>query len=191
MSIKHPHEAAILAAMPWQARHLADTIGLVDALIFMDRLGGKRMFIPTELPKDQSHWLLRDFGIDLAEKLVRYFDGSHLEVPMLSSVERLLRDNMIRADFDEMCASVRRDEAMHALTERYRLTQRYLRKLLKASHTTVPRCVPGFEGRPIVGLLHELRGTDYGRCEHCGTPLLEGRPAGGAARLGRTPTTCG
>lgn len=132
---------AVLAVMPETARELVEAIGFDDALQFLRKHGGKRVFIPGSLPEDGGHWLIADFGHDLAARLVRYFDGAHLEVPMLSSVERLLRDNAIRSDFDAMCRAGERDP-MKALVERYRMTQRYLRKLLKASPSTSPRMRP-------------------------------------------------
>lgn len=124
--------AAVVAALPSQARELAETIGLLPTLELLRRLGGLRVFIPAKL----SAKLVVEVGCpDVAAKLVEAIGGSAIEPPSLASVQRLLRDNAIRADFDAGATP-------NELVARYRLTQRRLRTLLKASAATAPRSQP-------------------------------------------------
>lgn len=139
LSLKQREE--VTAKMCSSARALVETIGFEPALRFLKRYGGQRVFIPRTLPQSPDHWLMREFGPELAAALVRYFDGAHVEVPLLSSVERLLRDNAVRADFDDLCAEGNPDP-VRTLVERYGLTQRYLRKVLKSSASTSPASRP-------------------------------------------------
>jgi hypothetical protein len=120
---------AIINAMPATARDLVSAIGFLPTLDLLQKFGGKRLFVPSKLTEESK--LIAALGRDVAEALVKRMGGSQLEPPMMSSVERLLRDNAIRADFDA-------GATVPELVDRYRLTQRHLRKVLKASPDASP-----------------------------------------------------
>lgn len=119
----------IVAAMPASARELVEIIGFLPTLEVLRKFGGKRVFIPSKLNDDSR--IIAELGREVAEKLVARMGGARFEPPMLTSVERRLRDNAIRRDFD---ARVPMDD----LVDRYRMTQRHIRKLLNASTATEP-----------------------------------------------------
>ena len=128
--------AAVVAVMPATARELVEVIGFDATLDVLRKFGGKRLFVPSKLVEGFSHRIVDELGLEVAEKLVEAMGGSRLEPPMLASVERLLRDNAIRADYDSGSYT------MDDLVDRYHVTQRHLRKVLKASPSTMPRHRP-------------------------------------------------
>ena len=129
-------QAAIIGAMSPVAREIVDAIGVTATIDLLCRrkIGGKRLFIPPQLMPDSS--LIGEVGEAVAQALVACmgYDGliRVLDVPMLSGVERLLRDNALRADFD---AGMNENQ----LVEKYHLSHRHVRKLLKAKASTSPR----------------------------------------------------
>jgi len=139
-------QAAIVAVMPATARELVDAIGFDNTLDVLRKFGGKKLFIPTQLVEGHTYKLVEALGLEIAEKLVDAMGGTRLEPPMMASVERLLRDNAIRKDYDAMCAAGERFP-MDRLVDRYGITQRHIRKLLKASVATSPARPHGRERR--------------------------------------------
>ena len=132
---------AIVAAMPPTARELVDVIGFDETIKVLRNFGGKRLFVPAKLIEGNSYKLVEELGREIAEKLVDAMGGTRLEPPMIASVARLLRDNAIRSDYDRMCADGEQCP-MDRLVDRYQVTQRHIRKVLKASMSTAPRQRP-------------------------------------------------
>lgn len=127
-------EAAVTQALPATGRELAEAIGLLPTLELMRSFGGSRLFVPSGIADAQS--LCDVLGRDAAAALVARYGGNSLEPATLQAVERLLRDNAIRADFDA-------GASLHELVRRYRLTGRAIRTILKASAATAPRRFAG------------------------------------------------
>lgn len=141
-------EAAVIAALPALGRELVAVVGLTPVLQLLRSFGGSRRFLPKAAP-----WPLeirRAIGDDATSKMQRYLGGAHIELPRAAGVERLLRDNSIRSDFDA-------GESVNALACRHHATQRYIRRLLQVPGVRDGlRCEPGFEADPIGGLLTQL-----------------------------------
>lgn len=125
---------AVRGALPTLGRELCDAMGLRPALKLMHQWGGSRVFIPSTLCEASA--LADLLGHEAATALVSRFGGATLEPPSLRSIERLLRDNAIRADFD---AGASRRE----LVRRFALTDRQVRSVLSASAASEPRTFPG------------------------------------------------
>ena len=132
---------AIVAVMPATARELVDVIGFDATLDVLRKFGGKRLHVPEKLVDGVNYKLVEELGRATAVKLVDVMPYTYLEPPTMISIERLLRDNAIRADFDRMCADGE-PRLMDRLVDRYQVTQRHLRKVLKASPSTFPRQQP-------------------------------------------------
>jgi Mor family transcriptional regulator len=126
-------EALITAAMPETGKELVGVIGFMPTIRLLAQLGGKRVFI-QRTPAEDSR-IVKAIGMELAEALGGHRGGHHMELPRLTSAERMLRDNALRADFD---AGV----PMDAIVDRYGITQRHARKILKASASVSPRAAP-------------------------------------------------
>ena len=114
------------------ARELVDAIGLRAALELMRRYGGAKVFIPASLTPDSR--LVQEFGVEVATKLVAAMPSTSIEPPTLRSVERLLRDNAVRHDFDA-------GASVNDLALRYRITHRQTRAILAASTAVEPRAI--------------------------------------------------
>lgn len=126
-------EASVIAVMPPSARDLVNVLGFAATMDLLNRFGGKRIFIPNRLTDDAK--IVGQIGREAAEKLVERMPGTRMEPPMLTSIERLLRDNAIRADFDS-------GMDIPELVDRYRITQRHIRRLLCRSPDTRPSARP-------------------------------------------------
>lgn len=124
-------EAAIVAAMPPVAREMVALVGFAATMDLCREFGGINLWIAKVLA-DESE-IVRRFGRTAADILASKYGGSHVDVPLLHGVSILLRDNAIRADYD---AQVPTQE----LCRRYRIGQRHLYRLLKASASVEPRC---------------------------------------------------
>src|SRR5258706_13428626 len=122
------HTEHVTAALPPRGRELLDVLGVSDTLELMRKFGGKRRCVPCKLVEGEPQQIVAALGRDLAEKLVDAMPGSRIEPPMLVSVERLLRDNAIRADYDSG------EFTTDQLVDRYRVTNRHLRKGAQGKH---------------------------------------------------------
>jgi Mor transcription activator family len=129
---------AVLRVLPVQAREIAMAIGLSATIELMRLYGGHRLFVPAVV----SDKLIAEIGVELAAALVEARGGTTIESPSLRSIERLLRDNAIRADFD---AGV----SVAELVGRYRLSDRHIRVTLTARATTAPSTRPAVRLDPF------------------------------------------
>ena len=128
--------------MPESARELVSAIGFLPALDMLNHFGGMRVFIPRK-PPGGDHPLVVALGAEVVGKLSEWFGSSAFHVPRVASVERLLRDNAIRSDFDAgMTNGVPGVEIMRELVSRYDLTERHIRKALSANGSVSPRARP-------------------------------------------------
>jgi hypothetical protein len=141
-------EAAVRAALPPLGREIEGLVGIERCLVLLRAHGGTRSFISRSATASKFAGCLDADGLALIHA---HFSAGHLELPRLHALERLLRDNAIRADFDSGGVS------LSELSARYRLTQRYLRRLLASkAGADGPRCLPGHEADPIGGLLASM-----------------------------------
>ena len=124
-------QSEIVAAMPQTAQELVRAVGFLAALDIMRRFGGDRLFIPANMP-EADHPLVVSLGADVVSKLMTVIGAGQIEVPILASVERFLRDRALRADFDA-------GASLRELRQRYHLTQRHIRKILVAGISVSPR----------------------------------------------------
>lgn len=121
-------DRAIVFAMPALGRELVGALGLMPTLALLRKFGGMRAFVPAKLSDDPSELvssLLAALGRPTVKALIERFGGNLLELPLMASVERVLRDNALRAEFDA-------GAGVRTLVARYGLTNRTIRKLLKA-----------------------------------------------------------
>ena len=123
-------QAALVAAMPATGRELVECIGFVAAIELVRVHGGRRVYIPHALAHD--HPLAIVIGHAAASVLAARYGPCQLEVPALTRARLLLRDNALRAAFDE-------GANMDELTDRYNISERHARKVLATSTTTSPR----------------------------------------------------
>jgi hypothetical protein len=121
---------AVLGVLPESARQLAEVVGLPLTLELMRALGGRPTFVRLKMHAGSP--LAAVVGPEAAQALHERFGGSFLEVPRLVAVERMLRDNAIRADFDAGATP-------NELAARYGVTARRIRATLTASPCTAPR----------------------------------------------------
>ncbi|MBL8316085.1 MAG: hypothetical protein JNK55_20300 [Rubrivivax sp.] len=141
-------EASIVDAMPGLARELVAVVGLTPVLQLLRSFGGSRRFLPKTAPWPAE--IRQAIGDDATTKMQKYLGGAHIELPRAAGVERLLRDNSIRADFDA-------GESLNALACRHHTTQRYIRRILgEPLASDALCCAPGWERDPIGGLLHQI-----------------------------------
>ena len=144
------HHAVIVAAAPGLAEEIAARIGLVPALKLLNTLGGVRVYFnsdrcPPAWPPCEA--IVRVIGTAAAHHLYELMHGCrHVELLLCSGVERLLRNNAVRDDFDQ-------GVNFEPLMARYRLTGRRVRNLLLSAVEIAPRCAPSFKRNPILGLL--------------------------------------
>lgn len=119
--------------MPASAQRLVKIIGFLPALEVLRVFGGDRVYIPRNVP-DAGHMLATAIGADVLRKLVAGMGGMRLELPLLTSVERCLRDRALLADRD--AGATTRD-----LHLRYGITPRSVRKIIgrRATAVTVGR----------------------------------------------------
>lgn len=112
----------IVRSMPASAQRLVTIIGLLPALELLRKFGGDRVFIPRFMP-GADHPLTIALGADVLSKLVEGLGPKQLEVPMLASVERCLRNRSMHCDRDSGLS-------VNALHKRYGLSQRRIRIIL-------------------------------------------------------------
>ena len=112
----------ILDALPETARQLLPALGLAALSRLCQEGGGRRLYIGLR-QSPATAALLSD-----AEhaSVLRFFGAGWIDVPQLRGATRLLRDNAIRAAFDN-------GADMDELIDRFGLTQRTLRRILNRS----------------------------------------------------------
>ena len=59
---------------------LLELLGNDDTLRLVEAFGGTRIFVPIEVK--EKHPLREALGLNLYKKLIRYYRGSHLLVPL-------------------------------------------------------------------------------------------------------------
>lgn len=116
-------DADIIAVMPKTAVELVDVLGLQRTLDLLHRIGGSRPFVPKPGNLSDDSELVRQVGMDAAVELSAVFGGCHIEVPLLISVERLLRNQALRAEFDQ-------GATVNNLARRFGLTNRHVRTVI-------------------------------------------------------------
>lgn len=122
---------AIIAALPVRARELVVIFGFLPTIRALIEFGGERVVVPVKVPASDDHPLVARLGRETVEKLVSARPGDRFDMPGVTSIERLLRNNALRADFD---AGV----SVRELVARYRLSDRHVRMLLGEGASTTP-----------------------------------------------------
>lgn len=130
--VSDTERSAIMAVLPGRARELVDAIGFLPTIRMLLEVGGERVVIPVVVPSSDDSVLVSKLGRETVEKLVSACPGDRFDMPRVTSIERLLRDNAIRADFDG-------GASMRTLVRRYQMTDRHLRKLLGSRPQTSPQ----------------------------------------------------
>lgn len=125
---------AITEAMSPLAQRLVRILGFLPALDFIRHFGGRRKYIPRTRIRDDSK-IVDVVGRAGADALAKQFGGTLLHVPLMCSVERLLRDNAIRSDYDN-------GATMCELVAHYKLHERTIRRLLATRPDVSPRHRP-------------------------------------------------
>lgn len=69
-----------LEDLPSSARELADLIGIDATYKIVEARGGIRLCVPRIVQND--HWLIPLIGQEAFERLVAYFSGEELDIPM-------------------------------------------------------------------------------------------------------------
>jgi hypothetical protein len=79
---------------------LAATVGLDDALKFVERFGGQYIRVPRGLAQGQppDHPIAQALGLELAQKIAIYFDGDYIQVPTGKAALAALKRQKIRQD---------------------------------------------------------------------------------------------
>ena len=122
--------ATLMQALTPTAREMVHVIGLAAVVNLVRDLGGQRIFLHVSEPPDSR--ITKSIGVEATALLSAFRGGHFFDVPMLTKVRRLLRDNSVRAGFDG-------GDDVNTLAARFELTARHTRKILGASVTTSPR----------------------------------------------------
>lgn len=79
---------------------LAMTVGLDDALKFVEQFGGQYIRVPRGLAQGEppDHPIAQALGLELAQKIALYFDGDYVQVPTGKSALAALKRQKIKQD---------------------------------------------------------------------------------------------
>lgn len=117
-------EETITAAMSPVAREMVALVGFTITLALCREFGGLKLWFARVLSDDSE--LVQRIGRAAADRLASKYGGGHIEVPLLRGVALLLRDSAIHSDLDA-------GAPLNELARRYRVSQRHLYRLLKAT----------------------------------------------------------
>ena len=113
----------LVAALPGSMRRLVPYVGLRSVVELMRTLGGRRIFVPRN--SASASWLKTVLSAPLFDAIVAVYGGTNLEVPIIVSIERVLRNDAIVVD---AAAGMRLD----GLVDKYAMSYRHLRKIIRA-----------------------------------------------------------
>ena len=108
--------------LPSSLREIADSVGVENALKLSKTLGGRRFRIPLHSTVDDNHPIVKAIGIEPASRMIRDFRGIRIEIPVFG--RKLERDDEIRQAHAD-------GESIPSLADRYRITERWVRDILR------------------------------------------------------------
>lgn len=108
--------------LPLRFQEVAEIIGVPDALKLVSIWGGRRVYVPTG-PRLRGSALHKALP-ELAELLALHFGGDHLAIPSLAHLGNRSRNRQIVCDR-------RAGLSASCLAEKYRLTERQVRSIIK------------------------------------------------------------
>ena len=131
--------------LPDTAKMLVDSLGVEDAAVVAEKLGGLTWPVSKAITRqgDIRYQLLAErVGVSIANKLTKIFPGN-LYIPLCAQAMIKLRELRIKQEFDRLTAygdaqhSAR--EAVHVLALQFKMCDRTVWRILKRPDTvTVP-----------------------------------------------------
>lgn len=112
--------------LPPSLADLVRLIGFTATLKLVERFGGGRLYVPLEQHLTEQHAIVRAIGKDAARKLARDRKGEILEIPRAVAYMRVVRDAIIREQYQTQSAS--------ALAREYGMTRRNVFYLVGAAN---------------------------------------------------------
>lgn len=99
---------------------IAEIIGEEEARVLAEKKAGQRVYVPAT-PGDE-HMICQIIRCDSAKKLARIFGGQTIEMPSLAGHTKKLRNEQIANDARTMTRA--------QLAEKWRLSQRHIKRIL-------------------------------------------------------------
>ncbi|MDR2711079.1 MAG: hypothetical protein LBB65_07140 [Burkholderiales bacterium] len=115
--------------LPASVRDMIAVIGLPDTLAFVRAFGGKRVYIPKRLTSTGAAVISEAIGEAATEKLAGWFGDGFLEVPRCVACLNHERNVEIIRNYSA-------DTSINTLVEKYKLSHRHLRRILKCTDAT-------------------------------------------------------
>lgn len=111
-----PSQADPADHLPPSLAELVRLIGFTATLKLVERFGGGRLYVPLEGHLTEQHPIVRAIGKDAARKLSRDRKTEILEIPRAVAYMRVVRDAMMREQYQTQSASALARE--HGMTRR-------------------------------------------------------------------------
>lgn len=118
-------DAAALAVLPPSARDLVEVIGVPATLAIIRHRGGIKLYVPVRA--DPSHPLGQICGMEPFRRLVAYYRGEEIEIPLC----RALREQEALSAHDD-------GQSVASLARDYGCTERTMRSMLKRARAVQP-----------------------------------------------------
>lgn len=116
-------------SLPQSIVELGEVIGLHNALIMVDAIGGTQISIPLEAKRSSSVVLQRIqslIGEDAFAELVYHYAGIRMTVARCAKARRVARNGLIVSAYDA-------GQSVKSLAIAHELTERQIRTILKRS----------------------------------------------------------
>lgn len=132
-----------LYLLPQNARELVDLVGVVPALALVENFGGLTLRIPlgeTARGRAMLEDMARHAGEDAAEAISRQYGGSSFYIPNCKLALVKARDALMIKERAERAAKGESERGIvMALARKYRLSDRYVWRLLKKPFPAPPK----------------------------------------------------
>jgi len=122
--------------LPVMARELAEVVGLRNAMLLVDALGGTTYPIPKRETKQgelRFGELARIVGQEAGEALVRRYGGTDLYIPRCADALRRARDAAICREYDRLIQTMSGNAAVQRLARANSLCDRRIFDILKGT----------------------------------------------------------
>jgi len=123
--------------LPASMQEMAMVIGLSETIAFVRAFGGRRVYIPKRLTSSGAAAISEAIGEIAASKLLAWSGDNFLEVPRCLSALNHKRNLEIITKYNDAAN-------INELVERYHLSHRHIRRILKCTDASAP--VDGAQG---------------------------------------------
>lgn len=117
----------IEASLPKRVRDISGLIGLDAALAFVNEFGGTEVVFPANSIYSKARdvpLIIGAIGEDLAAKLLDFYRGDCIYIPMCSTTQRLIRDLEIIRLYEDLIKRVSARQAIKELAAQFFISNR-------------------------------------------------------------------